>query len=405
MLDSTTNIHNQTKEETGWSRELLYQMVESVRDYAIFVSDVEGRIVTWNMGAELIFGYKAEEVIGQHCRMLFTTEDRANKVPEKELETAREEGCADDERWHVRKDGSHFFASGVQNPLYRDGELTGYVKIARDLTDRITMQNELRLANDNLEIRVRERTSDLADSNESLKDEVIIRQQSEKARGALLRRIVRTQEDERKRIARDIHDHIGQELVALRLKLQLLHDDYKADSKLSNRIAELDAIAQRVDSEVDFLVWELRPSVLDDFGVAKAIEKFTNEWSAHFQIPAEFGQIGIDGKNLLPEIEINLYRLTQEALNNIAKHAKATNVAVLLERRDGKINLIIEDNGVGFEPTEKAVLTGDDRGVGLIGMKERAELVGGVFEIESSPGNGTTVYARVPAHFTDEEKG
>jgi PAS domain S-box-containing protein len=394
------------QEERGWSKELLYQLVESVKDYAIFVSDLDGRIVSWNPGAEKIFGYSAKEAIGQNCRILFTEEDRAEKVSEKERATAREEGCAEDERWHVRKDGSYFFASGVQTPLYDEsGKHTGYAKIARDLTERIKFEEQLSEAKDNLKTELKERTNELVDKNESLQLEVVDRKRSEELRRVLLRKIIRTQEDERKRIARDIHDHIGQELIALRLKLQLLHTDYKEDSKLNNRIAEIDAIAQRVDSEVDFLVWELRPSVLDDFGVAKAIEKFTNEWSAHFQIPAEFGQIGIDGKNLLPEIEINLYRLSQEALNNIAKHAKASNVAVLLERQDGKINLIIEDNGVGFDPTEKAVLTGDDRGVGLIGMKERAELVGGVFEIESSPGNGTTIYARVPAHFTDEEKG
>jgi signal transduction histidine kinase len=219
---------------------------------------------------------------------------------------------------------------------------------------------------------------------------------------ALLRNIVKTQEDERKRIARDIHDQIGQELVALRLKLQLLQEECKEDSKLNKRIAELETIAQRIDSEVDFLIWELRPSVLDDLGLSAAMKKFVADWSSHFNVPAEFHQVGLDGKHLLPEIEINLYRIGQEALNNISKHAKATNVSAILERRDGTISLIIEDDGIGFEPTKKAVMTGDDRGMGLLGMKERAELVGGNIEIESSQGNGTTIYVRVPAHFDEE---
>src|SRR4028119_2484508 len=92
------------QEKTGWSKELLYQLVESVKGYAIFVSDLDGRIVSWNPGAEKIFGYSAKEAIGQNCRILFTEEDRAEKVSEKERATAREEGCAEDERWHVRKD-------------------------------------------------------------------------------------------------------------------------------------------------------------------------------------------------------------------------------------------------------------------------------------------------------------
>jgi signal transduction histidine kinase len=152
---------------------------------------------------------------------------------------------------------------------------------------------------------------------------------------------------------------------------------------------------------VDFLAWELRPSVLDDFGLTKALENYVREWSVHFQIPAEYQPRGLDGKRLLPEIEINLYRISQEALNNTFKHAKASNASVLLERRDSKIILIIEDDGIGFEPSKKKVLTGNDRGLGLVGMKERAELVGGAFEIESSPGSGTTIFVRVPVAFDE----
>jgi two-component system sensor histidine kinase UhpB len=134
------------------------------------------------------------------------------------------------------------------------------------------------------------------------------------------------------------------------------------------------------------------------------MKKFVEDWSKQFSVPAEFNTIGLDGKPLLPEIEINLYRIAQEALNNTCKYAKANNASVTLQRRDGTISLIIEDDGVGFEPTRKAVMTGDDRGLGLVGMKERAELVDGSIEIESSPGIGTTIYVRVPARFDEERK-
>jgi PAS domain S-box-containing protein len=389
--------------EKGWSKELLYQLVESVKDYAIFVSDLDGEIVSWNIGAEKIFGYSAQEAIGQNCRMLFTKEDQASNESEKEQETAREKGCAEDERWHIRKDGSYFFASGVQTPLYDEsGKHTGYAKIARDLTEKIELQEELQESKDNLEVQVRQRTGELNESNESLRSEVIERTQSEKLRVALLRKIVTTQENERKRIARDIHDHIGQQMTGLQLKLQILLDKYEKDSELTHEIAQVKSIADQIDSEVDFLAWELRPSVLDDLGLSAAMKRFVVDWSSHFNIPAEFHQIGLDGKNLLPEIEINLYRIGQEALNNISKHAKATNVSAILERRDGTVSLIIEDDGKGFEPSKKVVMTGDDRGLGLVGMKERAELVGGKIEIESSPNSGTTIYVRVPARFDEE---
>jgi PAS domain S-box-containing protein len=389
--------------EKGWSKELLYQLVENVKDYAIFVSDLDGQIVSWNLGAEKIFGFTATDAIGQNCRILFTKEDRANLVPEEERKTAREEGCAEDERWHVRKDGSLFFASGVQTPLYdENGKHTGYAKIARDLTERITFQEELQEAKDNLEVKVQARTSELNESNESLRTEVIERTESERLRVNLLRKIVSSQEDERKRISRDIHDHIGQQMVGLKLKLQILQEKYKEDSKLNNQITEIYSLADRIDSEVDFLAWELRPSVLDDLGLSAAIKKFAHDWSHHFQIQAEFKQIGLNGQKLLPEIEINLYRICQEALNNTCKHAKASNASVLLERRDGTVRLIIEDNGVGFEPGEKETLTENDRGMGLLGMKERAELIGGTLEIESTPGEGTTIFVRVPARFDDK---
>ncbi|HEX9962087.1 MAG TPA: PAS domain S-box protein, partial [Pyrinomonadaceae bacterium] len=221
------------EKETGWSRELVYQLLESVKDYAIFVADLDGQIVSWNIGAEKIFGYEAKEAIGRNCRILFTDEDRAEGIPEQERQTAREEGCAEDERWHIRKDGSRFFASGVQTPLYdREGNHTGYAKIARDLTERVKFEDELQEAKNSLAIKVREQTRELNESNETLRHEVVERRQAEKLRGALLRRIVRTQEDERKRIAREIHDHIGQQMTGLQLKLQSIRDKYKDDAEL-----------------------------------------------------------------------------------------------------------------------------------------------------------------------------
>ncbi len=202
-------------------------------------------------------------------------------------------------------------------------------------------------------------------------------------------------------LACEIHDNIGQEVTALKLTLQSIKDEYKEDSKLQNHIARLEAVTNRVDNEVDFLAWELRPSVLDDLGLAKAIETYVEDWTKHFGIPAELELAGLDGQRLLPETEINLYRITQEALNNIAKYAKAINVLVVLQRLDGKLNLIVEDDGIGFDPNKCSKVTETDRGMGLLGMKERAALVGGNFEIESSQGNGTTVYVRVPAQFSE----
>ena len=397
-----TNLFKLLEEENGRGNDLLYQLVDNVRDYAIFVADLDGKIVSWNIGAEELFGYTAAESLGKDVRTLFTSEDRANEIPEKEMQTAVSDGVAEDERWHLRKDGSRFFASGSQTPLYNsDGTHTGYAKIARDLTERVEAQQELLAAFDSVETKVQERTNELSESNQSLRLEVGERKEVERLRSELIRKIVKTQEDERKRIAREIHDHIGQQMTALQLRLQMLIDKRTGDASILTELDELKVLATKIDTEVDFLAWELRPSILDDFGLAAATKKFVEEWSVHFETPAAFENIGLNGNRLTPEIKINLYRIVQEALNNTAKYAKASFVSVLLERRGRTIRLIIEDDGIGFEPQEKVDLTGTDRGMGLIGMKERAELVGGTTEIESSKGKGTTVFVRVPARFEE----
>jgi len=377
----------------------MKRMVEGITEYAIIMLDADGRIETWNTGAERIFGFTAEEAAGQHTEIFFTAEDRRRGQPEREMLAARETGRAADERWHVRKDGSRVFLSGVLSPL-GDGTPTGYVKVARDLTEQRRAEEELRLAYEELEDRVRSRTVELAEANVSLRAEITERIRTERSRVRLLRQIVRAQEDERRRIARDIHDHLGQQMTALRLSLDSLAQDVPG-AELRQRLEQTQAIAGRLDADVDFLAWELRPAALDDLGLAPAIGNFVREWTKHSGIAAEFHTTGMEGQRLAPEAESALYRITQEALNNAMKYARPTGVDVLLERRGGQVVLIVEDDGVGFDPQRAA---GDGAGgLGLVGMRERATLVGGSLEIESRPGEGTTVFARVPVKFLEEE--
>jgi signal transduction histidine kinase len=145
---------------------------------------------------------------------------------------------------------------------------------------------------------------------------------------------------------------------------------------------------------VDFIVWQLRPTALDDLGLAAALADYVNTWSAHFGVGAELHQRGMEPGRLTDEIETAIYRILQEALNNIAKHAAARHVDILLEGRSDHVSLIVEDDGAGID--EKTVGSGDRR-LGVIGMRERAALVGGTLDIESHHGHGTTVIARIPA--------
>jgi two-component system, chemotaxis family, CheB/CheR fusion protein len=370
-------------------------LVDSAKDYAILTLTPEGIVNSWNSGAERVFGFAEHEILGQPGHILFTPEDRANDVPAKEMKTALEKGRAEDERYHIRKDGSRFYASGVMTPLM-DSKLHGFAKIARDLTQRKQAEDDLRQMQETLENRVVERTLELANANESLRQEIADRMSSEEIRIGLLRKIVTTQEDERRRIARDLHDQLGQRLTALRLKMASVREMVDDDTELAQRVQRLQEIGEQLDAEVSFLAWELRPTALDDLGMVAAIGHYVSEWSRHFEIEADFQSTGFRNGRLDPEIETNLYRITQEALNNVLKHASASGVNVLLERRKDKVVLIVEDDGVGFDPANAATVEQSGNGLGLIGMRERAALVGGQIEIESAPGKGTTIFVRVP---------
>jgi PAS domain S-box-containing protein len=381
------------------SKELFHLVVENVEDFAVYAKDLKGHVLSWNLGVERLLGYEEEEWVGQHISIIFTPEDRAQGAVEQELRTALVTGRAEDQRWHVRKDGTHFWANGLLM-LLRDerGEPRAFAKILRNDTKHKQADDELRRAHDGLERRVEERTAELRGTGEALLAEVEERRTAERHIKGLLHRIVNAQEIERRRIAQDLHDNLGQQMTALRLNLELLKERCETEAELCELVGRAQHIAENIEREVDFIAWELRPAALDQLGLVQALGSFTAEWSKHYGTAAEFHSAGLDGDRLAPEVETNLYRITQEALNNIMKHAGASRVNVLLERLDGRVTLIVEDDGAGFEPGQSA---DGGRGMGLLSMRERAAQVGGTLEIESTPGAGTTLYVKVPAEHAD----
>ena len=378
------------------SEERLGLMMESVTDYAILTLDDAGRVNSWNKGAEIIFGYAPDQILGRHSQILFTAEDIESGIPELEMATARKKNRSSDERWMMRNDGKPFFAHGVMMPLHAGGKVNGYAKILSDLTEKKRHAEELQRAHDELEIRVDERTKELAESNTALVEEINEREIAEKERIELLSRLVSSQEMERRRIARDLHDQMGQRLTALRLKIESLQDLSPDSEDFRPRLKRLQEIAERIDSDVSFLAWELRPTILDDLGLLDAVKAFADEWSRHNDMTADFHSAGLPKDRLDREVETHLYRITQEALNNVVKHANAEHVTVQLEGREQNVILIIEDDGAGFDTTSKRDTSESGSGLGLVGMRERALLIGGEIEIESAPGKGTTIYVRVP---------
>jgi signal transduction histidine kinase len=207
------------------------------------------------------------------------------------------------------------------------------------------------------------------------------------------------QEQERRRVARELHDTLGQQLTALRLCIDMIKSESEGRARLRGHVERAQSIFDRLDADVDFLAWELRPAALDALGLDAALETFVREWAEHFGIKAHYRGFGDGAARLAPEVETNLYRILQEALQNVHKHAKASRVGVQLGRHDGRVVLVVEDDGRGFEP-EAEGSPGSDGGMGLTNMRERASLCGGELEVESAPGAGTTVFVRIPVDET-----
>jgi two-component system sensor histidine kinase UhpB len=351
-----TKLEHQPFEASAW----LVAIVESSHD-AIISKDLNGVIQSWNKGAEEVFGYTAEEAIGQPVTMLMPP-DRVNEEPG--IIARIRSGEKVDHYTTVRrgKDGTLIDISLTVSPIRgQDGTVIGASKIARDITESKRIEGAVR--------------------------------ESE-----IMHRLVQMQEAERARIARDLHDHIGQMLTGIRLKVERLMET-TGDDTIRGDILSIREIARKMDHDVGFLSRELRPTELDNLGLVNALGAFVKEWSQQFDIDAEFKVVSGDSDastNLSREAETNLYRIVQEALNNVVKHARASRVSVLVHLRREGVTLIVEDDGRGFNVRD--VPSGDDsHGFGMIGMRERTELLGGDFEVESGPEQGTSILVRVPS--------
>lgn len=358
--------------------ERLRLIVESATDYAIFTLAPDRTVTSWAPGATAVFGYTEAEMVDRSGDILFTTEDRAAGVPEREAGTARRDGRAADERWHLRKDGSRFFASGVLHRLQDGG---GFVKVARDLTRR-------KLAEEELERRVTDRTADLATAVGALEAEMGRRRE-------LARRLTTAQEDERRRIARDLHDSLGQYLAAMSLELTAAHGA-APQPDIRDRLGRLTELAAETGREVHRLALELRPTALDDLGLGVALQNYVEAWSARTGIAAEFGGHGLGGRRFPWQVSTAVYRVVQEALTNVARHARASRVSVLVERQPDHLSVVVEDDGIGFDPDRALARPPARGGLGLLGMRERVALVDGTIQIESATGSGTAVFVRIP---------
>ena len=382
------------------SEERFRLLIEGVREYAIFQLDTDGNVVSWNAGAQRLKGYNSREIIGQHFSVFYPQEDLMNDKPREILARAARHGQTEDEGWRVRKDGSRFWANVVITAL-RDsnGHLLGFAKLTRDTTENRERAEALTKANELLELRVEQRTAVLTRVNHEMRTEIAERQHAEeelrKSRDqlrALAARLQSVREEERTYIAREIHDELGQACTAIKMDLALI--GRKLTKRQSALRGKVDSSIQLVDGTIVTLrriASELRPRTLDDLGLPAALEAQAQEFE---------GRTSIQCSVILPPEPLKLdtdrstaiFRIFQESLTNVARHAHATRVEARLRRENDQIIFQVFDNGTGFDPEVAKAR----KSLGLVGMQERALLLNGEFKTEGVPGLGTTMTLTIP---------
>jgi PAS domain S-box-containing protein len=271
----------------------------------------------------------------------------------------------------------------AQGNVIRDesGNPRRLVGVVQNVTVQKSVEEALRRSTEELEQRVQERTAELRCSTEAL--ETLLED-----RASLMRQLVRAEEEERQRIARELHDELGQPLTALQVGLGTLSTDSPDElRRLIETVAE-------IDRNVERLAFDLRPLALTELGleaaIAHLVEKFQRESDVDVDLHVEIVRERLEGA-----VETTLYRILQEALTNVWRHSGAASVSVIVDRRHDHLQMIVEDDGHGFD-VQAVLQRRDGRRFGLLGIRERVSLVGGTFDIESGQGSGTTLYVRVP---------
>jgi PAS domain S-box-containing protein len=348
------------------SEQQLRLLVEAVQDYAIFMLDPEGRVRTWNRGAHRLKGYLASEILGRHFSCFYSEEDVRAGKPQRELEIATRDGRVEDEGWRIRKDGSKFWANVVITVLKdASGDIVGFGKVTRDFTERMLAQRALEKSQRQL-------------------------QESERSLRQLSLHLLRSQDEQRRLIGRDLHDSLGQYLSVLKMKLDSVAGRVKNNAHAADDLGQCVELIEVALKEVRTISYLLYPPMLEEMGLRSAIPWYLDGFMKRSGIQTNF-EISPQLKRLPADTEIALFRVLQESLTNVHRHSGSTTAEVRVLVDEDTVVLQISDAGKGIKGPDgtKAI------GVGLRGMSERVRELGGTFELSSTE-EGTTVKATVP---------
>jgi len=376
---------------------LLAAIIDSSED-AIVSKTLEGVITSWNNGAERLFGYTANEAVGQSISILIPIDRRDEETTILER-LGKGERIEHFDTVRVRKDGTRLEISLTISPV-RDaaGKIIGASKIARDISARKRVERELheseqrfRTLADALDTQVQFRTQELRRRNAE------ILQQSDQLRD-LSGRLMSTQDEERRRIARDLHDSAGQTLAALAMTAARIEDEAKRDpARLSGTVKEVRDLIEGLSQEIRTTSYLLHPPMLDEFGLSSALGLYLeglekrSGLSVKLNIPADFGR-------LAPEMELAIFRLVQECLTNIHRHSGSKTAVIRINREPDNIYAEVQDHGKGMSPERFAEVQSQSVGVGvgIRGMRERVRQSHGELTVDSNA-LGTRITAIFPA--------
>ncbi len=368
----------ETREDLRRTRQHYELLIDSVDEYAIFTTDEEGRVVSWNPGAVRLFGYKPDEILGEPSSLVFTPEDRSEGIPQAEMGQARDSGQASNERWHVRKDGARFWGSGTLSALYDDEHnLRGFAKVLRDNTQRREAEQQLRRMNETLEQQVEERTRQVR---------------------KLASDLTMAQQKERRRLSQILHDSLQQRLYGIQMKMTFVTKHAKSgdtEALIDYAQQAYDWLDEAINTTRQLSV-DLSPPVLGADGLTDAIDWLKSHMAElhGLEVVVEADHpFYVEDRDML----VLLFHMVRELLFNVVKHGDTDRATVGLDEEDDGIVIRVHDEGRGFE-RDPTLDDGASDGFGLSSIRERLELFGGRFDIDTSPGEGTTAVIHAPTH-------
>ncbi len=383
----------QRSEEALTALQVRFASMVEISADALISTDASQGITLFNQGAEKIFGYTASEVLGQPLDIL---------IPERLRETHRRHTALfAQSRLQTlrmsrkefllgrRKDGAEFRMESTVSKLEIGGERI-FTVILRDMTAWVAAEEELRRARDEMETRVRERTADLEQANQALQAEIAERQLVEESLRELSGRLLRLQDEERRRLVRELHDGATQNLMALSMNLSALRETVPPAANVLNAFAECIKLVDASLEELRTISFILHPPLLETMGLSCALPNYVKGFSersgilVNLDMPADLGRLG-------SEVEVTLYRIVQEALSNVHRHSRSRTAEITLSPGVDSVTLEVADQGRGLPQTTD----GHRLGVGIAGMRERVRLLGGTLELKSGK-PGTTIRVVLP---------